>query len=93
MNAVSTDRVDHEPSLPMRRAPVEARTMTPMEMIARAVADGQPIEVIRELMAQHTGQPLERIEQDFSRDAYLTPQQAIEYGLIDAILEPNRVAR
>lgn len=51
MNAVSTALVDHEPSLPMRRDPVEARTMTPMEMIASAVADGQSIEVIRELMA------------------------------------------
>ncbi len=46
--------------------------------------------LMRELMSRHTGQPIERIEQDFNRDAYLTPQQAIEYGLIDAVLEPNR---
>ncbi len=44
---------------------------------------------LREIMAAHTGQPLERLEQDFSRDAYLTPAQAIEYGLIDSVLEPN----
>ncbi len=43
--------------------------------------------LIRELMAKDTGQPLERIEQDFSRDAYLTPEQAIAYGLIDSVLE------
>jgi ATP-dependent Clp protease protease subunit len=45
---------------------------------------------LREIMAVHSGQSLERIEQDFNRDAFLTPAQAIEYGLIDAVLEPNR---
>ncbi|MEI8307132.1 MAG: ATP-dependent Clp protease proteolytic subunit [Chloroflexales bacterium] len=45
--------------------------------------------MLREIMADHSGQTIERIEQDFSRDAYLTAQQAIEYGLIDAILDPN----
>jgi ATP-dependent Clp protease protease subunit len=45
--------------------------------------------MLREIMAEHSGQTVERIEQDFSRDAYLNAQQAIEYGLIDAILEPN----
>ena len=44
--------------------------------------------MLREIMARHTGQPIERIEEDFSRDAYLTPDQAIAYGLIDSILEP-----
>jgi ATP-dependent Clp protease protease subunit len=46
--------------------------------------------MLREIMAHHSGQPIERIEQDFNRDAYLNAQQAIEYGLIDAILEPQR---
>jgi ATP-dependent Clp protease protease subunit len=45
--------------------------------------------MLREIMAQHSGQTLERIEQDFNRDAYLTAQEAIDYGLIDAILDPN----
>ncbi|NNJ11973.1 ATP-dependent Clp protease proteolytic subunit [Chloroflexales bacterium ZM16-3] len=45
--------------------------------------------MLREIMAEHSGQTIERIEQDFSRDAYLNAQQAIEYGLIDAILEPT----
>lgn len=49
--------------------------------------------LMRELLSRHTGQPLQRIEEDFNRDAYLTPQQAIEYGLIDAVLEPNRPPR
>ncbi len=45
---------------------------------------------IRELMAKDTGQPLERLEADFSRDFYMTAQEAIAYGLIDSILEPNQ---
>ncbi|MEI8165527.1 MAG: ATP-dependent Clp protease proteolytic subunit [Chloroflexales bacterium] len=49
--------------------------------------------MLREIMAQHSGQTLERIEQDFSRDAYLTPEQAISYGLIDSVLDPNSTTR
>ncbi|GAB4442133.1 MAG: ATP-dependent Clp protease proteolytic subunit [Chloroflexi bacterium OHK40] len=45
---------------------------------------------LREIMATHSGQPVERIEQDFNRDAFMTPAQAIEYGLIDAVLESSR---
>ena len=45
---------------------------------------------LREIMAFHSGQTVERVERDFNRDAFMTPQQAIEYGLIDAVLEPNR---
>jgi ATP-dependent Clp protease protease subunit len=44
---------------------------------------------LREIMADHSGQSLERIEADFNRDAFLTPAQAIEYGLIDSVLEPS----
>lgn len=38
-------------------------------------------------MAKHTGQPIEIIERDTDRDFYLEPQQAVEYGLVDQILE------
>lgn len=47
--------------------------------------------MLRQVMADDTGHPVEKIEEDFSRDAYLTAQQAIDYGLIDAILEPSSV--
>ena len=39
----------------------------------------------RELLARDTGQPLERIAKDFDRDLFMTPQQALEYGIIDQI--------
>ncbi len=44
-------------------------------------------QVLNELIARHTGQPLERIERDTDRDYYLSPKEAIEYGLIDGMIE------
>ncbi|WP_322487466.1 ATP-dependent Clp protease proteolytic subunit [Chloroflexus sp.] len=46
--------------------------------------------LLREIMAKHSGQPVERLEVDFSRDFYMTASQAVEYGLIDAILTPHQ---
>jgi ATP-dependent Clp protease protease subunit len=42
---------------------------------------------LNELIARHTSQPLERIERDTDRDFYLSPEEAIEYGLIDGVIE------
>jgi ATP-dependent Clp protease protease subunit len=43
-------------------------------------------------MAKHTGQPLEVIERDSDRDYYLEAKQAVEYGLVDHVLEvPEKV--
>ena len=39
------------------------------------------------IMAQHTGQPVERIERDTDRDNFLSAQDAVEYGLINKVLE------
>jgi ATP-dependent Clp protease protease subunit len=39
------------------------------------------------IFQRHTGQSAETLERDMERDVYLTPEQAVEYGLIDAILE------
>ena len=41
---------------------------------------------LNEIMAQHTGQPVERIERDTDRDNFLSAQEAAEYGLIDKVL-------
>lgn len=43
--------------------------------------------VLRNIIAETTGQPLERIEQDTDRDFWLDPKAAKEYGLIDEILD------
>jgi len=45
--------------------------------------------MLNELLAEHTGQPLEVIKKDTERDNYLTAQKAMEYGLIDRVLGVN----
>ncbi len=44
-------------------------------------------EKLNRLMAEHTGQPLERVTEDTDRDNFLSAESAVEYGLVDAILE------
>jgi ATP-dependent Clp protease protease subunit len=42
--------------------------------------------MINELLAKHTGQPIEKIAAETERDRYMTAQEAHEYGLIDEVL-------
>ena len=39
------------------------------------------------ILSQRTGQPIEVIERDTERDNFMTAQQALEYGLIDKVIE------
>lgn len=43
-----------------------------------------------EILAHHSGRPLEQVERDIDRDYYLTANEALEYGLIDEVLAPRR---
>jgi len=43
---------------------------------------------LNEILADSTDQPLEKIEQDTNRDFYLTAEGAVDYGLVDHVLEP-----
>ena len=43
--------------------------------------------LLNDVMAKHTGQPLEVIERDLDRDYYLDAKQAVDYGLVDQIVE------
>ena len=47
---------------------------------------------MNQLLAQHTGQPVERIERDTDRDNFLSADEAREYGLVDQVLS-TRAAR
>jgi ATP-dependent Clp protease protease subunit len=40
-----------------------------------------------EIYAQHTGQTAEQVHEDMDRDRYMTPADAVEYGLIDRVIE------
>jgi ATP-dependent Clp protease protease subunit len=45
---------------------------------------------LNEIMAKHTGQPLEKIERDVERDFWMNAQQAREYGIVDEIIEKHK---
>ena len=55
-----------------------------VEIAAREIMRMQ--ELIRSILAKHTGQPIEKISHDTDRDFYLNPEQAVEYGIVDEIL-------
>nr|BBH91970.1 ATP-dependent Clp protease proteolytic subunit [Thermogemmatispora argillosa] len=45
-------------------------------------------DMLNEIIQLHTGQPLERIKRDTDRDFFLSAAEAVEYGIIDEVLEP-----
>ena len=42
---------------------------------------------INQILVSHTGQPLSKIEKDTDRDFYMTPEEALKYGLVDKIIK------
>ena len=46
---------------------------------------------LNSLLAEHTGQPLEKINEDTERDYFLSPSEAVEYGLIDKVIKKWQV--
>ena len=43
-------------------------------------------DLLRDILVEHTGQPMDKIIHDTDRDFYLNPVQAVEYGIVDEIL-------
>ena len=43
-------------------------------------------ETLNSLLAEHTGQKIEKISEDTDRDHFLSPEEAVEYGLIDKVI-------
>jgi ATP-dependent Clp protease, protease subunit len=48
-------------------------------------------ELMNQIIARHTGQPLERVSKDTDRDFILTAEQAVEYGAVDEIITSRKV--
>ncbi len=44
-------------------------------------------ELLNEILSKHTGQPVKKIEKDTDRDNFMSAAQAVEYGLIDEVIE------
>jgi ATP-dependent Clp protease protease subunit len=47
-------------------------------------------ERLNQMLADHTGQPVERIAEDTDRDFWMSPEEAAEYGLIDSVQMPRK---
>jgi ATP-dependent Clp protease protease subunit len=56
-----------------------------VEIRAREVLDLK--HRVEQILADHTGQPLDRVSKDTDRDHFMSAQEALEYGLIDEVIE------
>ncbi|MBR0171897.1 MAG: ATP-dependent Clp endopeptidase proteolytic subunit ClpP [Lachnospiraceae bacterium] len=57
---------------------------TEMEIAAKHILKTR--EKLNKIMAENTGQPIERIAEDTERDNYMTAEEALKYGLIDSVV-------
>ena len=48
-------------------------------------------QILNEVLAKHTAQPLERVERDSDRNFWMSSQEAKEYGLIDDVIKPRQL--
>ena len=46
---------------------------------------------LTEILALHTGQPVERVKRDSDRDYFMSAQEAVDYGIVDHILQPTKL--
>jgi ATP-dependent Clp protease protease subunit len=46
---------------------------------------------LNEIYVKHTGQTLDKVEKSMERDNFMTPEMAVEFGLIDKIMEKRNV--
>jgi ATP-dependent Clp protease, protease subunit len=47
--------------------------------------------LLEELIAEHTGQPLEKVAKDTDRDYILTAEEAVEYGVVDEVITSRKI--
>jgi ATP-dependent Clp protease protease subunit len=62
-----------------------------LEIHAREILNAR--EEINNIIMKHTGQNLRKIEKDTDRDYFMSPQQAVEYGLIDEVIVSRRPSK
>jgi ATP-dependent Clp protease protease subunit len=61
---------------------------TDIEIAAREVLRLRSI--LNEILVEHTGQPLDRIERDVERDYIMSPEESKTYGIIDEVISKRQ---
>ena len=64
--------------------------VTDLEIAAREILRMR--DLLEELLAKHTGQPLERVHKDTDRDFVMEADEALAYGIIDNVIESRDIA-
>jgi ATP-dependent Clp protease, protease subunit len=62
---------------------------TPSDIQIAALEIVEMRQRMAEIIARHSGRPIETVLEDIDRDRFMSPQEAVEYGLVDSILEPT----
>ena len=73
----------HQGSAGFRGTPAD------IQIAAREVLD--TTRRMAEIISQHSGQDVEQVLKDIDRDRFMSPQEAVDYGLVDAIMLPRGV--
>jgi ATP-dependent Clp protease protease subunit len=66
-------------------------TAADIEIAAREILDIR--QRLNGILALHTGQTVDKIAEDVDRDRFMSPDEAVEYGIIDRILKPGETGR
>lgn len=74
-----TDILIHQPSGGLQQSQVS-------DIMIHANYLANKKKLLNQLLAENTGQPLEVIERDTDRDNFMTPEEAVKYGLIDKVI-------
>jgi len=64
---------------------------TDIEIHAREILRTR--EKLNEILAKHTGQPIERVAKDTDRDFFMSAEEAQKYGIVDSVLHPRDLAK
>ena len=71
----------------MIHQPLAGMEGTAEEILIHAKEFGKVKERLNRILLKHTGHPLEKIEKDTDRDRFMSAEEAMEYGLIDQVIE------
>lgn len=62
---------------------------TPADIMVQVAEINQYIESLYKILAHHSGQDIDKVRKDCDRDYFMSGQEAIDYGLVDKLLEPG----